>query len=1006
MTLVDPRPVGVPNRLQLTFLADPLVPASGSFLLWGPNDLAGAAAEIGLPAGEPDTLRTVRPEGDSFIPIDLVARRAPLIPVARTLATLPVGSDWPAWSRPSDAVLAWSLAAKLAFERVADGHLVPTARGGHRAGTAVAAWRASVAGDPRIGRLAEAFPVSAHAVRALEDDRTLLTADEVLRSFLDAIADACARAGRRPAADVRPTDDRRLWSEAWPAALSSERPIIGELGDNANEIVAEVEQWSARALGTERRSSARLALRLAAPPPRDLEADESEAPRRLEARPWHLHYELEAAHDGSATVSAAEVWAQPTGLLELGGRRVDDAHETIIRGLAEAATVIPEVDRSLDEACPIGVDISLDRVSDLLGEGRAELESTGVALRLPPDLDVAGHQRLRARMRLGSGQVSEVGKVDATTFDRGMLTDFRYEIAIGDDVLTPEEFRQLVALKSPLVEWRGQWVRVDLNEVERLEELFGETGSMGLAEALAAALAERTEVADLGFVETVAEGELAKFIADLRDAKRPEEPTLVDVQADVRPYQKRGIAWMQGLSALGLGAVLADDMGTGKTLGAIGLLSGRAQDRPHLVVCPTSVVGNWERELNRFTPERPVNRHHGPERAEDAFAFTPGSVTVTSYALLRRDIDLLAQVQWDCVIFDEAQQIKNTASKGARAARELDARTRIALTGTPIENRLAELWAIIDVTNPGLLGSLRNFTRHYAVPIERWHDQDAANRLKGMVAPFILRRLKTDPEVALDLPPKTVVDVICSLTREQASLYQAVLDKTFSGDGLTGDAITRRGRILALLTALKQVCNHPAHYLSEAGPLTGRSGKLDRMTEIVSELTDAGDRALIFTQYRKMGDLLVNHLHDEVKLRDVPFLHGGVTLPDRDEMVRRFQEDDDAPPVMIVSLRAGGTGLNLTRASHVIHFDRWWNPAVEDQATDRVHRIGQTQAVTVHNLVTAGSVEERIIEVLERKKGLAEAVVGTGETWITELNDDELRALVELSFEDVEDEVA
>ncbi len=255
MTLVDPRPVGVPNRLQLTFLADPLVPASGSFLLWGPNDLAGAAAEIGLPAGEPDTLRTVRPEGDSFIPIDLVARRAPLIPVARTLATLPVGSDWPAWSRPSDAVLAWSLAAKLAFERVADGHLVPTARGGHRAGTAVAAWRASVAGDPRIGRLAEAFPVSAHAVRALEDDRTLLTADEVLRSFLDAIADACARAGRRPAADVRPTDDRRLWSEAWPAALSSERPIIGELGDNANEIVAEVEQWSAHALGTERRSA-------------------------------------------------------------------------------------------------------------------------------------------------------------------------------------------------------------------------------------------------------------------------------------------------------------------------------------------------------------------------------------------------------------------------------------------------------------------------------------------------------------------------------------------------------------------------------------------------------------------------------------------------------------------------------------------------------------------------------------------------------------------------------
>jgi SNF2 family DNA or RNA helicase len=357
------------------------------------------------------------------------------------------------------------------------------------------------------------------------------------------------------------------------------------------------------------------------------------------------------------------------------------------------------------------------------------------------------------------------------------------------------------------------------------------------------------------------------------------------------------------------------------------------------------------------------------------------------------------------VVYDEAQQVKNVASKGARAARVLPATVCVAMTGTPIENRLSELWSIVDLTNPGLLGPLRRFTERYAVPIERWRDDEAATRLRKLVAPFILRREKTDPEVAVDLPPKQEITVPVSLTSEQARLYQAAVDAAFSEGKLAEDrSIGRRGRVLALLTALKQICNHPAHYLGQQGPLPGRSGKLDRATEILEEIVAAGDRALVFTQYRKMGDLLGEHVRTELGLPEVPFLHGGVARLTRDRMVQRFQEDEDTPPILLVSLRAGGTGLNLTRATEVVHFDRWWNPAVEDQATDRTHRIGQTRAVTVHTLVASGTVEDRVADLLERKRALAASVVGGGEAWLTELGETELRDLVALSPDDVADD--
>jgi SNF2 family DNA or RNA helicase len=396
-----------------------------------------------------------------------------------------------------------------------------------------------------------------------------------------------------------------------------------------------------------------------------------------------------------------------------------------------------------------------------------------------------------------------------------------------------------------------------------------------------------------------------------------------------------------------------------------------------------------------------VLRHHGSGRATEPDAFPPGSVAVTSYGLVRRDVDLLAAVVWDTVVLDEAQQVKNHASKAARAVRRLPARARVALTGTPVENRLAELWAIVDFADPGLLGSFPRFRERYAVPVERWGDTDTAGRLRRIVAPFLLRRTKA--EVATDLPAKQEATVVCNLTREQATLYQAAVDRVFDS-GLADEGIDRSGQILALLTALKQICNHPAQYLRERGPLPGRSGKLARTAEMLSEVAAAGDRALVFTQYRAMGDLLARHLAERLDVAAIPFLHGGVSAAGRDAMVAAFQSGDEPSPVLLVSIRAGGTGLNLTAATHVVHYDRWWNPAVEDQATDRAYRIGQTRSVSVHKLVTAGTVEERVAALLERKRALADAVVGTGEAWITELDDDALHELVSLSAADVADE--
>jgi superfamily II DNA or RNA helicase len=686
-------------------------------------------------------------------------------------------------------------------------------------------------------------------------------------------------------------------------------------------------------------------------------------------------------------------------------RTLEAPQEHLLRDLALAARLFPPIEESLSVMRPESASLTGDDAWRFISETAPLLMESGTTVLLPAEMTAAGRRRLRLRMRVGRTRAAP--GVVTSGFAMNSLMDFQWEVAVGDRVLSRAEFRQMVALKRPLVRWRGQWLVLDPQEIAEITRLFHQTqtGTLAAPQALAAALSGEMPASDGGsFAEVIAEGPLAALISRLRAGIEPAQPPS-DLVGTLRPYQARGLRWLSSLAELGLGGCLADDMGLGKTIQLIAFLLARraafpADPRPSLIICPTSVLGNWERELSRFAPTLPVVAHHGVARSKVALrGLPPHAVVLTTYGLLRRDAPLLGGMQWTVAALDEAQNVKNAASLQARAARTLRATHRFALTGTPMENRLAELWSILDFSLPGLLGPLERFRRRYAIPIERYRDDRVAGELRRLVAPFILRRLKGDPTIVPDLPPRQEMGVICTLSREQATLYQAAVDEAMA-EIESAEGIQRRGRVLALLMALKQICNHPAHYLGEVGPLPGRSGKLDRLTEMLEETLAAGDRALIFTQFREMGDRLTAHLQQTLGT-EVLFLHGGVPRTARDAMVRRFQQETPGPMLFVLSLKAGGTGLNLERASRVFHFDRWWNPAVEDQATGRAHRIGQRRVVQVYRLLTSGTVEERIDALLADKRALADRVIGAGEAWITELGNAELRRLLSLSTDAV-----
>ncbi len=717
------------------------------------------------------------------------------------------------------------------------------------------------------------------------------------------------------------------------------------------------------------------------------------------AAPWTVEVLVSDADDVGLRLPMAQWWPNAAQYGPEAGRE-------LLADLARAIRIAPELAGLLDASVPDRVALDEGAVATLLTERVEPLSALGVTVLLPGWWTGRTRVGLRARARTQHGS----GAVSVTDSGLGLdaLVDFEWTAALGETDLTDEDLALLdeaVQARRELVRLRGQWVQV------RPEDLRGVLARVGRRQRASARDLLRTGLGLgstdlLGDVDGVpvhgveATGWLGTLLDEALDARIEPVAAPPGFAGTLRDYQARGVGWITFLGRLGLGACLADDMGLGKTAQLIASLLADPLEEPTLVVAPVSVLGSWERELARFAPDLQVLVHHGGDRDAGTLADRAEKVDVvlTAYSLLARDVEALSEVRWGRLVLDEAQQVKNPGTAQAKAVRRLTASRRIALTGTPVENRLSELWSIMDVLSPGLLGSLREFRERFIVPIERGQDEAATQRLRRITAPFVLRRLKSDPAVAPDLPAKVERTDRCQLSREQATLYQAVVDELIEA-AEQKEGIDRRGAVLAGLTKLKQVCNHPALLLGDGSALPGRSGKLTRIEELVEEIVDSGDRALLFTQYAEWGSMLAPHLSARFGVPTL-WLHGRVPRPERDAMVARFQADD-GPPLMLISLRAGGTGLTLTRANHVIHLDRWWNPAVEDQATDRAHRIGQAQSVFVHRLVTAGTVEERIDETISRKRALAGRVVGTGEAWLTDLSAADLRDAVALRDSDV-----
>ena len=758
--------------------------------------------------------------------------------------------------------------------------------------------------------------------------------------------------------------------------------------------------WTAplQNLTTDALDSLRVGFRLVPPPSGDLN--------------WSLHYGLESSDDENFCLDAQTIWRHPVDQLDYRGRTVDAPQEKLLAGLGRAARLCEPIRHTLGEPSPSVCPLDPIQAFEFIKATTSRLQDNGFGVTLPENL-VDPTKASASRLGLSVKALAPSRKQQRLGLQS--LLNFEWELSIGGQNVSQREFEQLISQQTPLVEVNGQWVELRPQDVKAAQSFFTSRqtqNKLSVEDVLRISSGDGQLIDKLPVVAFEASGKLDELITTLTTGNQ----TLEEMQepdgfeGKLRPYQARGVSWLSFLEQWGLGACLADDMGLGKTIQLIAFLLNLKQEsvltKPVLLVCPTSVLSNWRREVNKFGPELTTLIYHGDKRPKGSTFAKQAQGTnlvITSYTLVYRDLKGLKRIEWQGLVLDEAQNIKNSDAKQSKAVRELESDFRIALTGTPVENRLAELWSIMDFLNPNYLGPKNFFQRRFATPIERYGDTDSLRTLRGLVQPFILRRLKTDRSIIQDLPDKQEMTVFCGLSAEQARLYQKTVDEALANID-EAEGVKRRGMILGLLVKLKQICNHPAQYLKQASlGKQRRSAKLQRLNEMLEEVISEGDRALIFTQFAEWGNLLQAHLKEHLG-EDAMFLYGSTSQPAREAMVDRFQQDPNGPKLFILSLKAGGVGLNLTRANHVFHFDRWWNPAVENQATDRAFRIGQTRNVQVHKFVCSGTLEERINDMIESKKALAEQVVGAGEQWLTELDTDQLRDLLLLDRKAVIDE--
>lgn len=730
--------------------------------------------------------------------------------------------------------------------------------------------------------------------------------------------------------------------------------------------------------------------------------------------PWTLKYELVHRYFGTR-IPLGAWWNSEIRCLRTGSDILVGADVWILERLLVASRMDTAIAESLHHPVPVSAELAAKGLMEWMEESLPKLHAAGFSVQTPAWSDAPADVKIRVQVK--SSKSRRESSMPRSSISSGRLAsiplvEFDWTVVIDNQELTQEQFMDMVAEKQNLVEINGSWKLVSLGDILRKMESIGlglsteshSISALRLSRSLL--LQEATDDLSVDFSYTEDAREAEQLIRSMISAGSPPEVnTPQGFVGELRPYQKLGFSWMVHLRNLHCGACLADDMGLGKTVQVIAYLQyiheQRLNEAPHLLVCPTSLIQNWRSELARFAPELRVHLHHGPNRndvQESGWsvleeALSKVDIILTTYAILVRDEEQLTNLNFDVVVVDEAQNIKNIQTKQSKAAMRLTAKHRIALTGTPVENRLEELWSILSFVNPGYLGTQSWFRNQFELPIGEDASHPAGHRLRALLKPVLLRRRKSEPSIRMELPEKWETRSYASLTVEQAALYQSVVDRLF-GHLENSTDMSRRGQILASLVRLKQICDYPG--LVAGGKLDiSRSGKLKLLLELLDEVDSNLDAALIFTQFREMGHLLTEAI--ELRFGQKPlFLHGGLSARMRGEMVHAYQHGAGVSPFFVLSLRAGGVGLNLTRANHVFHFDRWWNPAVEDQATDRAFRMGQTRDVQVHKLICAGTLEERIDELLSAKRELSQSVVGTSEAWVTELDNHMLRELFQL----------
>lgn len=911
----------------------------------------------------------------------------------------------------------WIAVSRFLIDLLSDQRFVPSLirQNGHGIRAVWQPWFHDQESAARLEALLLAMPTVVRSGASEPDDQPWSILRDALLTMTDAAVRTVLRAEDfQEAVEDRADDDLHV---SWLRGLLGEHGNVNGGDIQSATLLRGASQWIGRLDETGRDQEMHLCLKLIEPEVIDGAREEMSGSDAV----WTLSLHLQRSDDPEVLIDAEELWSGATSQHRPGLGSGHQPQELMLRELGRASRIYPALEQALSGAAPQSLKLSTQEAFAFLSEYLAVLEESGVTV-ITPDWWGDPTSRLGVRLSVDEMPADRDGAVDSTAtrspLGLSRLVQYRWNVAVGDDVLTAEQFERLRKLTHPIALMRGRWVVMQKEDIAAAAKLMdeAETGVAKLGDVVRLAFGMDKARPTLPVLGLDAEGWLGDLFNGRADTKAL--PTLLPPDTflgELRPYQLNGLRWLVFLESLGFGACLADDMGLGKTIQLIAVLlherheaqkaEGATVD-PTLLIVPTSLIANWNRELHRFAPSLKAQIHHGADRPMGQ-AFVEQSnkhdVVITTYGLISRDRETLSARPWGRVVLDEAQYIKNPPTKQTAAIRALDAPRRVALTGTPLENRLSELWSILEFCNPGYLGSASEFRRLFAVPVERHRDADAAQRLRKLVQPFVLRRLKTDPTVISDLPPCLETKEFATLTAEQAAIYQNIVDRMLN-DVNRAEGMQRRGMVLAALVKLKQACNHPSLLDKDAAltksapgalPLAERSGKCSRLLQMLEELIAVGDKALIFTQFRQMGHLLssmIQHAFDCEPL----FLHGGTAPPQRQKLIDRFQEGDHRTPIFILSLKAGGLGLNLTAANHVFHFDRWWNPAVENQATDRAFRIGQTRTVHVHKFVCQGTLEERIDEMLEQKRELSTSIIGSGEQWLTELDAGQLHELLQL----------